>query len=218
MIGSGSFDTLTIQGQNVGINRTAPAMALDVAGGTRLGGVLEVDGDVTINGHLQINGKLDATGSKVGYVADRFIYRGSEALEQGDVVVLHHAPTLGTYTKGRVPLIEIRLTDKPGDTCVCGIVDEPVLPPERLTDLNMSQVKKAQVGLMVTLGAYSFCKVDASDGGVKPGDLLTTSSTKGHAVRSSSKAEAKAGAIIGKALAPLAKGKKGIIPILVSHQ
>jgi hypothetical protein len=224
MIGSGTNDTITIQGPNVGINTIAPAMALDVGGDARVGGGLEVNGNstlngaVTINGNLQINGWLSATGSKAGYVADRFIYRGSEPLERGDVVALHHAPTLGSYTKGRIPLIEISLTDKPGDTCVCGIVDEPVLPPDQLKDLDMSQIKKAQVGLMVTLGAYSFCKVDASEAGVKAGDLLTTGSTKGHAVRSSPKTEAKAGAFIGKALAPLAKGKKGIIPILVSHQ
>jgi hypothetical protein len=71
---------------------------------------------------------------------------------------------------------------------------------------------------MVTLGAYSFCKVDATEGAVKPGDLLTAGSLKGHAVRVSPKADTRPGAIIGKALAPLGKGKIGIIPILVSHQ
>jgi hypothetical protein len=210
MIGSGSNDTLTVQGGNVGINNTSPGFALTV------------NGEVVVNGPMVIHGTLFVTGAKTGYVADRFLYRGSEPLERGDVVALHPTPARAShtapYTTGRIPLVEVRLTDRPGDTCVCGIVDEPVLPPDQLSDVDLSQTKKAQIGLMVTLGAYSFCKVDATEGAVKPGDLLTTGSSKGHAVRSSPKEHSKPGAIIGKALAPLAKGKIGIIPVLVSHQ
>jgi hypothetical protein len=224
MIGSGPNDTLTIQGQNIGINTITPTRTLDVEGNARVTSGLEVDGaaivnsGLTVNGGVLINGPLKVTGAKTGYVADHFIYRGNEPLERGDVVALHTTPTLGSYTKGRIPLIEVRLTDQPGDTCVCGIVDEPMLPADQLTDIDLSKTKKANVGLMVTLGAYSFCKVDATEGAVKPGDLLTAGSLKGHAVRVSPKADTRPGAIIGKALAPLGKGKIGIIPILVSHQ
>ncbi len=224
MIGGGPNDTLTIQNQNVGINTITPTRALDVLGSARVTEAFEVDngatinGGLTVNGSVRINGPLKVTGAKTGYVADHFIYRGSDPLERGDVVALHQTPTLGAYTQGRIPLIEVRLTDQLGDTCVCGIVDEPVWPADQLTDIDLSQTKKASVGLMVTLGAYSFCKVDATEGAVKPGDLLTAGSLKGHAVRASPKGDTKPGAIIGKALAPLGKGKIGIIPILVSHQ
>ncbi|HEX7904679.1 MAG TPA: hypothetical protein VF487_12425 [Chitinophagaceae bacterium] len=61
-----------------------------------------------------------------------------------------------------------------------------------------------------------YCKVDASFGAIEAGDLLTTSSVPGHAMKAIDPLSA-FGAIIGKALKPLADGK-GIIPVLVSLQ
>ncbi len=81
---------------------------------------------------------------------------------------------------------------------------------------DRSKVADHQIGDMVTLGAYGFCKVDADIAPIEAGDLLTTSPTKGHAqkVLDASKAS---GAILGKALAGLKKGR-GKIPVLVSFQ
>jgi hypothetical protein len=75
-------------------------------------------------------------------------------------------------------------------------------------------IKRGQVGLMVVLGAFPQCKVDASYGAIKVGDLLTTSLTKGHA-RKVTDAEKAAGAVIGKALGSLKEGT-GVIPVLVT--
>ena len=61
-----------------------------------------------------------------------------------------------------------------------------------------------------------FCKVDASFGAIAAGDLLTTSTTCGHAMKASDAQQA-FGAVIGKAMRPLALGQ-GLIPILVSLQ
>ena len=119
---------------------------------------------------------------------------------------------------GRIPLVEIRLTDQQQDTGVCGIVDEPEVEADQSGGFDLSHAGAAKVGVMVTLGAYAFCKVDASNAAVKAGDLLTTSTAKGYACSPDPKTAAKPGAVIGKALGALAKGKKGIIPILVSHQ
>ena len=69
---------------------------------------------------------------------------------------------------------------------------------------------------MATLGTYAWCKVDADIAPIKIGDLLTTSSTKGHAQRISDSGKAQ-GAVIGKALGSLKKGK-GKIPVLVTLQ
>ena len=101
----------------------------------------------------------------------------------------------------------------------------------------------------VVVAGKVFCKVDATDFAVEPGDLLT-SGKKGHAMKAdiaflpvvgdvvadlpvdigkalqpfldalalSPGALRAFGATIGKALAPLAKGKKGTIPILVALQ
>jgi hypothetical protein len=56
------------------------------------------------------------------------------------------------------------------------------------------------------------CKVDASYGSIRPGDLLTTSATPGHAMLAY---EPQPGTIVGKALEPLDTGT-GVIKVLVT--
>jgi hypothetical protein len=68
----------------------------------------------------------------------------------------------------------------------------------------------------VALLGKVFCKVDAQFGSIAIGDLLTTSSTSGHAMGIRDPFMA-FGAVIGKALRPLAEGQ-GMIPILVALQ
>ncbi|MBN1824699.1 MAG: hypothetical protein JW958_00450 [Candidatus Eisenbacteria bacterium] len=58
------------------------------------------------------------------------------------------------------------------------------------------------------------CKVSAENGAVRPGDLLVTSATPGHAMRDD---EPRTGTVLGKALEPLASGT-GVIRILVTLQ
>jgi hypothetical protein len=205
------------------------------------------------------NGDLYCAGSKAGFVADYFVNRVGDTLEQGDVVVI--APQPVAYYSGtdnNIPILEVDLTEKAYDTRVCGIVarfvteqDLPHVEPEPMElppgmTIEMLQVEAAkaqanpnpmphalqqfaaspqadaskvmdqQMGMMVTLGSFAHCKVDADIAPIEVGDLLTTSTTKGHAqkVLDSSKA---LGTIVGKALAPLAQGK-GKIPILVMLQ
>lgn len=157
-------------------------------------------------------------GTKVGYVADRFINRDAVKLERGDVVVLHPTPSSQYYgADGRVPLAEVQIAETPLDARVCGIVDEPALAAAKVSDLDRKKLGKVDVGLMVTLGAYAYCKVDADISPISPGDLLATSPTRGHAQKVDAKAEVRPGSIIGKALGSLTKGK-GMIPVFVSHQ
>ena len=61
-----------------------------------------------------------------------------------------------------------------------------------------------------------FCKTEATHASVEVGDLLTTSSIHGYAMKANDPVKA-FGAVIGKALRPLKKGK-GLIPILVTLQ
>ncbi|HEV8461046.1 MAG TPA: hypothetical protein VGQ38_10080 [Gaiellaceae bacterium] len=61
-----------------------------------------------------------------------------------------------------------------------------------------------------------FCKVDADAEAIEVGDLLTTSLTRGHAMKATD-AQAAFGSVIGKALAPLRQAT-GLIPILVTLQ
>jgi hypothetical protein len=68
----------------------------------------------------------------------------------------------------------------------------------------------------LALNGKVYCKVDAQYGTITTGDLLTTSSTPGHAMKVSDPSRA-SGAILGKALRPLKQGR-GLIPILVALQ
>jgi len=68
----------------------------------------------------------------------------------------------------------------------------------------------------IALAGRVNCQVDARYGPVEVGSLLTTSSTPGHAMRAVDERRA-FGAVIGKALAPLAAGQ-ALVPILVALQ
>lgn len=69
----------------------------------------------------------------------------------------------------------------------------------------------------VALTGRVYCYVDADSAGpVEPGDLLTTSSTPGHAMRVQDPAQAQ-GAVLGKAMSSLKSGR-GLVLVLVSLQ
>jgi len=69
----------------------------------------------------------------------------------------------------------------------------------------------------VALAGRVYCNVDATGQGVEPGDMLTTSATPGHAMKSTDVSRAH-GAILGKAMETLKKGQKGQILVLVTLQ
>ncbi|UCD18399.1 MAG: hypothetical protein JSV44_05690 [Candidatus Zixiibacteriota bacterium] len=68
----------------------------------------------------------------------------------------------------------------------------------------------------VALSGRVYCWADASNGPIEPGDLLTTSTVPGHAMRVSDYPKAQ-GAILGKAMSQLDSGK-GMVLVLVSLQ
>jgi hypothetical protein len=69
----------------------------------------------------------------------------------------------------------------------------------------------------VALAGRVYCNVDATEIGVEPGDLLTTSATPGYAMKVTDYARAQ-GSILGKAMEKMEKGKKGQILVLVTLQ
>jgi hypothetical protein len=69
----------------------------------------------------------------------------------------------------------------------------------------------------VALAGRVYCNVDATEAGVEPGDLLTTSGTPGYAMKSTDYGRAQ-GAILGKAMQKLERGQKGQILVLVTLQ
>ena len=69
----------------------------------------------------------------------------------------------------------------------------------------------------VALTGRVYCLVDANKVAIEPGDMLTTSATTGHAMKVDDLLAGQ-GAIIGKAMTPLAKGEKGLVLVLVNLQ
>ena len=63
----------------------------------------------------------------------------------------------------------------------------------------------------MAVSGVALCKVDAGYGSIRAGDLLTTSPTRGHAMRA---ADPVPGTLLGKALEPLDVGT-GTIRVLV---
>ena len=94
--------------------------------------------------------------------------------------------------------------------------DSQKFTPEEFESLDRTRIGPGQRGFMVVLGVYDHCKIDADIAPIEVGDLLTTSPTRGHAQKVLDPAKA-TGAIIGKALGALKKGK-GKIPVLVTLQ
>lgn len=66
----------------------------------------------------------------------------------------------------------------------------------------------------VALTSRVYCYVDATQNEVNPGDLLTTSSTPGFAMKVNDFKKA-TGSVLGKAMTPLKKGEKGMVLVLV---
>ena len=100
------------------------------------------------------------------------------------------------------------------DTGVIGVVTAEagiVLGTQRLVASEDGTAAEESHRAAVALAGVVSCKVDAGFGSVWPGDLLVTSPTPGHAMRTDAPLP---GTMIGKALEPLEEGL-GVIKVLV---
>lgn len=127
---------------------------------------------------------------------------GSDDYAPGDLLVID-------------PSGERRLsqTRTPYSTLVAGIYSTRpgVLASQHSSNeaLTKNEVPLAVVGIVP-------CKVTTENGPIAAGDLLVTSSTPGHAMKGTDR-NRMLGAVVGKALEPLAEGK-GAIQVLVTLQ
>jgi len=157
--------------------------------GGRLAGFFE--GDVEVTGDIRLT-NADC--------AEDFDVAGAVTVEPGTVMVLGHEGALSeshqAYDKRVAGVISGAGDYKPG-----------IVLDKRRTAGNRQPV--------ALLGKV-FCKVDAQFGAIEVGDLLTTSPTPGHAMKTNDPFKA-FGAVIGKALRPLTDGQ-GLIPILIALQ
>jgi hypothetical protein len=175
---------------NVGIGTSAPQAKLDVVGQTRTQS-LQITGGADFAENFDVN--VETTGDE----------ELAAKVEAGMVVSID--PT----SPGK-----LRLSAHAYDRRVAGIISGAggVKP-----GMMMSQEGTLADGKHpVALSGRVYCWVDASQGAVEPGDLLTTSSTPGHAMKATDPAKAQ-GAIIGKAMTGLKEGK-GLALVLITLQ
>lgn len=180
----------------------------NIAGGDQFHIYSDTGGDVASispGGDLYLDGWLSTTVLTIrggADVAEPFEMTRPDELEPGCVVVIddQHAG-------------QLEMSHTAYDTKVAGIVSGAggVKPGLRLH----------QEGVMegdhhVALSGRVYVKADAAGGAIRPGDLLTTSDTPGHAMKVSRHGEAQ-GAILGKAMTGLDSGK-GLVLVLVTLQ
>ena len=224
----GSFNGLNVHTSgNVGIGTNNPSARLDVIGdvsATRL--VLRADPAATTNaavlcadpGVVNFVPFNTATGKALSIVVRDASVRkltitggadlaepfamSQDGLEPGTVVVIDEK------NPGK-----LKRSTHAYDRKVAGIVSgangiEP--------GISMIQEDKLEAGENVALSGRVYVKADASAGSIEPGDLLTTSSTAGHAMKAAAHDQAQ-GAILGKAMTSLSDGT-GMVLVLVSLQ
>jgi hypothetical protein len=150
-----------------------------------------VEGNILATGDVRLSG---------GDCAEEFDVEDFQAMDPGTVMVISDEERLRQCTVAY-------------DTKVAGVLSGAGdCKPGILLGKQASQTKR----MPLALNGKVYCKVDAQYGAISTGDLLTTSLTPGHAMKVSDPARA-SGAILGKALRPLAQSQ-GLIPILVALQ
>ncbi len=155
------------------------------------------DGKVWVSGELAVGGDVVLANADC---AEDFDVVDLESAEPGSVMVLGDDGVL-------------RPCDEPYDKRAVGVISGAgQYKPGLILDKHPSNLSRSPVAL---LGKVC-CKVTAENGAIEIGDLLTTSSTPGHAMRAADSTRA-FGAVIGKALRPWREGT-GLISILVALQ
>jgi len=169
---------------------------------------------------LHVRGRAIFDGEKRGFTVDTFVNASGQRLHMGDVVKLKGTKIKRlTGAEKRIPVPEVTLADKENDNLVIGIVSAEA-PPEagaKDTRVDPEDPSFSEDGgeiFVVTLGTFAHCKVDATKAPIAVGDLLTSSSRPGHAIKAT---DPKIGSIIGKALEPIKKGT-GSIAVFVNIQ
>jgi hypothetical protein len=183
-----------------GRNLTKTGVGVYGTGGQYAGsfnGAVLVTGDAHVTGTLNVDTDIILTASDC---AEHFDVVEAAAAEPGTVMVLHDSGALEPSS------LEY-------DRKVAGVVSGA---GDFRPGLILGVVPSTRARTPIALSGKVFCKVDAQHVAIVVGDLLTTSSTPGHAMKACDPARA-FGAVIGKAMAPLEAGL-GLIPVLVALQ
>ncbi len=162
----------------------------------------DVEFKVLGNGNVFADGAF--TGGGADFAESVEVLGDRQEYEPGDVLVIDSTGKrrVGVAQAEYSPLVAGIYSTKPG---LLGRQWEDEEADARLAQ----EIPMAIVGIVP-------CKVSAENGPIQTGDLLVTSSTPGHAMKGSDRGRM-LGAILGKALEPLAGGS-GVIQVLVTLQ
>ena len=191
-----------------GISKAGPGVRGDAENGTGVFGHSDGSGGIGVHGKGRrlagfFEGNVEVTGDVQLTNAD--------CAEDFDITELHLAEPGTVMVLGDQG--SLYQSNQPYDKRVAGIISGAGgYKPGIVLDKRESQNNRQPVALLGKV----YCKVDAQYGAVEVGDLLTTSSTPGHAMKASDPLKA-FGAVIGKALRPLQEGL-GLVPILIALQ
>ena len=152
---------------------------------------------ITSTGNVNVPGDVVLTGADC---AEHFDVNSPEPPEPGTVLVIDEG---GALTQSRDAY----------DKKVAGVVSGA---GDYRHGILLDQRPGSEARVPVALVGKVYCKVDAQYSSIEVGDLLTTSTTPGHAMKAAEPLKA-FGSVIGKALKPLRNGK-GLIPILIALQ
>ncbi len=233
-IGSGQSKTI-IAGGAVGINTSSPSQALEVNGNfVQIDGANAANGDGPIDAYIGGNGsgsdvQIGSMNSLIGNVAFynwgnstyMHVYCSAITVEGGADLAepFDISSPSGEIPQGSVVVIDeenpghLKVSSQAYDSRVAGVLSgaNGINP-----GIQMQQQGLLEGGKNVALTGRVYVLADAANGPIKPGDLLTTSATPGHAMKVSDHARA-AGAILGKAMSGLKQGQ-GMVLVLVTLQ
>jgi hypothetical protein len=150
----------------------------------------------------------------------RFILDGNSGLlsSPGDMAEMFPS-SAGAIVPGSVMAIDpdrpgaLRIARTPYDRRVAGVVSGA---NDYRPGITLNAGSAAPNRVTVTLTGTVYCLASNANGPVRAGDLLTSSSVPGHAMRAGD-GEAARGAVLGKALEDL-RGERGLVLILASLQ
>lgn len=158
------------------------------------------DGNVKVVGKTETN-ILEITGGSD--LSESFAVSGEESVTEGMLL------TIDPFDQGKLKIAQYAY-----DKTVAGIVSGA---GGINTGMRMGQKGSIADGTVaVALTGRVYCLATTENGSIQPGDLLTTSSLRGHAMKVDDHQRAQ-GAVIGKAMTSLKSGE-GLVLVLVSLQ
>ncbi len=160
---------------------------------------------VDIGGALDVNGRtktktLEIVGGSDG--AEYFNVLADEELDAGSLVIIDNTQD-----------DKLKISEEPYDTRLAGIISGAggVQP-----GIVLQQKGVLEGNQLISIWGRVKVKATTENGSIKPGDLLTSSSLKGHVMKATKRKKSR-GAIIGRALSSLESGE-GLVLVLIQPQ